>query len=76
MNIEEHLKFETEKWLGKLENLDIRGDGEFTENIKAYISDARYFMENGDMVRAFEAVIWAWAWYEIGEKLGKLDKSR
>jgi hypothetical protein len=23
-------------------------------------------MEKGDLIRAFESVIWAWAWMEIG----------
>ncbi|PKM91965.1 MAG: DUF357 domain-containing protein, partial [Euryarchaeota archaeon HGW-Euryarchaeota-1] len=32
-----------------------------------------YFLEKGDFVRAFEAIIWAWAWIEIGEKEGFLE---
>ena len=70
---------ETEKWLSKIEKFEItpknaRGK-DFVENIKAYISDARYFFSQHDYVRAFEAVIWAWAWLEIGEMLGLVEKS-
>ncbi|NOQ38217.1 DUF357 domain-containing protein, partial [archaeon] len=45
-------------------------------NIKAYISDTQHFIDKGDLVRAFEAVVWAWAWLEIGKDVGVLeDKS-
>ncbi len=54
----------------RIEGID--GDRRFLDNIKAYISDSRYFMEKGDFVRAFECVIWAWAWLEIGLDVGKL----
>ena len=66
---------EVEKWLKKLEErkdnlfpLNERGAW-FIENINAYIQDCRHFMEKGDMVLAFEAIVWAWAWYEIGKEL-------
>jgi len=50
-----------------------REDGvRFHANITAYISDCRYFLEQGDLIRAFEAVIWAWAWIEIGLDVGVL----
>jgi len=62
------LKKQTEKWLKKLENerkavatkrkapgLDVA-----MENLDAYISDTHHFMKEGDWVRAFEAVIYAW----------------
>ncbi len=66
---------ETEKWLELAEERvsRCRGDDGFLDNIKAYISDSRYFLESGDLIRAFEAVIWAWAWLEIGERVGKLE---
>ena len=72
MSLEEDLRTETEKWLLRaeeaLEPLSARGEvGErFYTNIRAYISDCRYFLNKGDLIRAFEAVIWAWAWIEIG----------
>ncbi len=77
-NIKEQLIQETEKWLNKLENLEIElldnSQKGFVENIKAYIKDARYFLEKQDYVRSFEAVVWAWAWLEIGERLGLLRR--
>lgn len=75
-NLETDLREETLKWLGKAEDLfsDISGDERFMENISAYISDSRYFLEKGDLIRAFEAVIWAWAWMEIGIETGDLKK--
>lgn len=75
-NLETGLREETLKWLGKAEDLfsDISGDERFIENISAYISDSRYFLEKGDLIRAFEAVIWAWAWMEIGIETGDLKK--
>lgn len=72
--MEEELRSETVKWLKKIESriANINGSDDFIENITAYISDAKYFMEKDDLVRAFECVVWAWAWLEIGLKIGKL----
>ena len=73
MGLEEDLRIETEKWLLRaqeaMETVSARGeDGErFSANVEAYISDSLYFLEKGDLIRAFEAVIWAWAWIEIGQ---------
>ncbi|MCX8206899.1 MAG: DUF357 domain-containing protein [Methanothrix sp.] len=68
------LRAETEKWLKRADERLSRcaGDERFLSNIKAYISDSRYFLEIGDPIRAFEAVIWAWAWLEIGEELERI----
>lgn len=73
-DIASELRGETEKWLARAEDRlsRCRGDERFLTNIKAYISDSRYFLERGDLIRAFEAVIWAWAWLEIGEELGMI----
>ena len=38
-----------------------------------YTSDANYFMENGDYVRAFGAINYAHAWIDAGIKLKLLD---
>lgn len=67
-SLEEDLRVETLKWLEKAEVLfcQISGDENFQDNISAYIRDSHYFLEKGDLIRAFEAVIWAWAWMEIG----------
>lgn len=48
---------------------------DFLVNINAYISDTDHFMLKGDYVLAFESVIWAWAWYEIGIEKGFLVKN-
>ncbi len=78
-SVKENLQNETEKWLRRLkeEQIEAAGDGGdmFLENIKAYTKDADYFRKEGDLVRAFEAVVWAWSWLEIGEELGILDRS-
>ena len=65
-------KEEILKWLNKIEPLipkiqpiGDKGKG-FLTNMNAYISDCKHFMENGDYVNSFEAIIWAWSWYEIG----------
>ncbi len=66
--LEEDLQKETLKWLEKAEELycQVSGDEHFLENVSAYIHDSHYFLEKKDLIRAFEAVIWAWAWMEIG----------
>ena len=76
-NLETDLRAETLKWLERAESLfsEISGNEQFIDNISAYISDSKYFLENGDLIRAFEAVIWAWAWMEIGMETGVLLKS-
>lgn len=68
MSLREELEAETRKWLKKAEDLfeNISGDEDFLENISAYIRDSHYFLDNGDLIRAFESVVWAWAWMEIG----------
>jgi hypothetical protein len=67
-SLEKDLREETKKWLDRAEHLfsEISGEAQFMENVSAYISDSKYFLEKGDLIRAFEAVIWAWAWMEIG----------
>jgi hypothetical protein len=74
-DLETDLAGETLKWLGKAEILFDRispKDNRFAENIAAYLSDSRHFLDDGDLIRAFEAVIWAWAWMEIGKEIGVL----
>ncbi len=78
MSLEEDLRAETEKWLLRaeeaLEAVSARGEeGErFRINVAAYLSDSRHFLAKGDLLRAFEAVIWAWAWIEIGQDVEML----
>lgn len=47
----------------------------FLENIRAYRQDCDHFEAEDDLVRAFEAVVWAWAWLEIGADVGAVDWS-
>ena len=82
MNTEQSIKKETEKWLLKI-RAEIKGvkpsgkkGEEFLENIQAYIEDSGYFMEKGDLVRSFEAVIWAWAILETTKELGLLKTQK
>ncbi len=76
MDVEERLKAETKKWMDKLEEKlkIISGDRAFLENINAYLKDSKYFFDKGDFVRSFEAVVWSWAWLEIGLEIGKLSE--
>ncbi|MCK4927398.1 MAG: DUF357 domain-containing protein, partial [Candidatus Aenigmarchaeota archaeon] len=70
MGVEDELKAETLKWLEKCgeEIVKVKPSGpkgeEFLVNIKAYVSDTGHFLEKDDLVRAFEAIVWAWAWLE------------
>lgn len=38
-----------------------------------YQSDARHFMENGDLVRAFGAINYAHAWIDAAVRIGLMD---
>ena len=44
------------------------------ENLKAYISDSKHFFENGDLVRSFEAIVFAWGIWETLLNLGLVKK--
>lgn len=70
---------QTELWyskasavLKKTKAIGVKGE-EFLVNINAYMSDTNHFKEKEDFVRAFEAVVWAWAWLEIGKEAGFLE---
>ena len=74
-DLEADLKSETLKWLAKADHLFGRispKDNSFAKNIAAYLSDSRHFLNDDDLILAFEAVIWAWAWMEIGLEMGLL----
>lgn len=75
MTTDEILRFEIQKWLNKIEPLaekvvanNKKGD-EMITNMKAYISDSKHFLAKGDLVRSFEAIVWAFSIYEICTKL-------
>jgi hypothetical protein len=78
--IEEDLRNETKKWLEKIKNekLELLDESreDFLKNIKAYISDSEHFLEKNDLIHAFEAVIWAWSWLEIGREMGIIEDNR
>ena len=70
-----NLREETEKWLLRIKEKrktvfpkDERAH-DFLKNIDAYISDSQHFLDKGDFMRGFEAVIWAWAILDTLEKL-------
>jgi len=55
---------------------DGRGIGMLT-NMKAYISDSKHFLHANNLIKSFEAIVWAWAILEICEELEvfKIDRS-
>lgn len=70
---QEKLEEETEKWLEKL-NKRLEGKNksvEQMENVIAYRDDTKHFLAEGDYIRAWEAVIYAWGILETLERLGK-----
>jgi len=46
---------------------------DFLGMAKAYFTDAQYFREKGDYVRALGAVYYAHAWLDAGARLGLFD---
>ena len=56
---------------GKLPEKDLKP---IRQNIEAYIKDARYFIRKRDLVRAFEAVVYAWGLLEACQHLGLVKK--
>ena len=46
---------------------------DFLEMIDAYISDARHFADGGDLLRAIEAVSYAYGWIDAGVRVGLFD---
>ncbi|WGI16782.1 DUF357 domain-containing protein [Methanonatronarchaeum sp. AMET-Sl] len=78
---EQQLINETDKWQSKLKKRlkkvePAQKEGErFIENITAYLKDSNHFIKQNDYVRAFECVIWGWAWLEIGEQYNYIKKT-
>ena len=85
MDTENTLRQETNKWLRKLEKetkgiepsgkVDPANVRNSIDNIHAYIKDCKYFLEKEDLVRAFEAVVYAWGIYETCKRLGVINSS-
>ncbi|MCD6368041.1 MAG: DUF357 domain-containing protein [Candidatus Aenigmarchaeota archaeon] len=81
MTLEEDLKNEIKKWANRLDHslqntkiLTKKGI-DFLTNIRAYQSDSLHFYQKGDLIKAYEALIWAWAYLEIGRQMGILAQS-
>ena len=71
-DLSEDIQKETQKMCIKLENEikhvsfdssnnDVKNE---VTNLKAYISDCKHFMEKNDLVKAFEAIVFAWGIFE------------
>lgn len=79
MMLETELREEIEKWTKKIgkEVVEVRlkdeKKGDLIENIQAYIKDSGHFLKKGDLIRSFEALIWAWSWIEILKELEILE---
>ncbi len=79
IDIEASLRKETEKWLKalieKTKNIKLVDEKakDWIINIDAYKKDCKHFLEKGDMVRAFEAVIYAYGIYETCLNLGMIE---
>lgn len=80
-DLETRLRNEIDKWTLRIGE-EMKGvklkskkkDGErLLKNIKAYIEDSKYFLDKGDHIRSFEAIIWAWSWLEILKEMGVLE---
>lgn len=75
---QEKLEEETLKWRRKLdEKLDELDEEqekvEQMENVYAYRDDTNHFLEEGDYIRAWESIVYAWGIFETLERLGKLE---
>jgi hypothetical protein len=75
MSVEAELTDEIKKWSKKLDDsllnvhaLDDRG-AKMLENIRAYRKDSKHFLEQDNLVKSFECLIWAWALLEVGKEL-------
>lgn len=79
--LSEELQQEIEKWtrrldekLPKLTPKNKPGE-EILKNANAYRQDSNHFLENDDLIKSFESLVWAWALIETGEDLGHLKSS-
>jgi len=81
MTLEQDLKEEIKKWTKKLDASlkDVKAVNqrgiEFLTNIKAYQSDSLHFYQKKDLIRSYEALIWAWAYLEIAMQTEILAKN-
>jgi hypothetical protein len=79
--MDQKLEEETKKWLIKAKDkrktiiLVDKSRQDILKNIDAYISDSEHFMNKGDLIRSFEAIIWSWSIIELGLEYGFLKQS-
>ncbi len=79
MTLDAKLTEEIKKWTAKLDDaLSVaRARSEqgwkMFSNIKAYREDSGHFLEQGDLIKSFECLIWAWALLELGRELSHLE---
>jgi len=82
MEVARKLEEETRKWQARIKKerrkiiLKDKAHENFLANIDNYISDCAHFAKKDMQIEAFEAVIWAWAYLEIGLDIGILQKIR
>ncbi len=75
MGIEEELTKQTEKMLVSIKEkrnlitIDANKK-DLLKNLDAYISDTQHFLDKKDLIRAFEAVVYAWGILETLEHAG------
>ena len=79
MTLDAKLIEEIKKWTAKLDGAlspararNEQGKKMFS-NIKAYRGDSEHFLKQGDLIKSFECLIWAWALLELGKELGHLE---
>lgn len=83
LKLENELEEQIDKWTKrleeKLEGLEVKDKEEndeveeFIENINAYYKDSKHFKEKEDLIRSFEALVWAWAILDTLEKMDKIE---
>ncbi|MBN2202995.1 MAG: DUF357 domain-containing protein [Candidatus Aenigmarchaeota archaeon] len=57
-----------EPMVGRIEVKDEKGQ-EMLTNMNAYIADSKHFLEIGNDLKSYEAIVWAWAILELCEEL-------
>ena len=57
----------------KLSNDDLKRLDSMMRMCDDYYSDAKYFLEKGDLVRAFGAINYSHAWIDAAVKIGLMD---
>jgi hypothetical protein len=66
------------RWLVKLEPLAEMAEpadgkaADIVENARAYVKDARHWLEQGNTVLAFECMVHSWAMLETARELGAI----